>query len=310
MRQLFIIITSFLLLLFQSEKEEVSNAPYVYVLGVAQDAGYPQINCEKQCCKRVYENPEYRRMVSSIAIVDPISKEEWIFDATPDFSEQVKLLNDHTNRHGDLPEGVFLTHAHMGHYTGLMYLGREAMGAKNMNVFAMPRMKSYLETNGPWSQLTLLGNIALNSINNMKAVQLNERVAVTPILVPHRDEFSETVGYLINTGKKQILFVPDIDKWQLWEHSITDLIKQVDVALLDATFYKNGEINRDMSEVPHPFVEESMELFENLSKEDKAKVHFIHFNHTNPLLIDNSEAVRTVVKYGFKIAKQGAVIIP
>ncbi|OIQ41321.1 MAG: pyrroloquinoline quinone biosynthesis protein PqqB [Bacteroidetes bacterium MedPE-SWsnd-G1] len=310
MRQLFIIITSFLILSFQSEKVVVSDIPYVYVLGIAQDAGYPQINCEKECCKRVYENPEHRRMVSSIAIVDPISKEEWIFDATPDFSEQVKLLNDHTNSDGDLPEGVFLTHAHMGHYTGLMYLGREAMGAKNMNVFAMPRMKNYLETNGPWSQLTSLGNISLNAINNMKTVRLNERVSVTSILVPHRDEFSETVGFLINTGKNQVLFVPDIDKWQEWEHSITDLIKQVDVALLDATFYKNGEINRDMSEVPHPFVEESMELFENLSQEDKAKVHFIHFNHTNPLLIDNSEAERTVAKNGFKIAKQGGVIIP
>lgn len=290
----------------------ISNplSPYIYVLGVAQDAGYPQINCEKECCQHVYNQPDNTRYVSSIALVDPDSKEEWIFDATPDFSAQVKLLNNQTNRKGDLPEGVFLTHAHMGHYTGLMYLGREAMGANRVPVYGMPRMKTYLETNGPWSQLVALDNIVLKELSNMKSVQLNERISVTPIQVPHRDEFSETVGYLIKTDQKQILFVPDIDKWQLWEHSITDLIQQVDVALLDATFYINGEINRDMSEVPHPFVEESMGLFENLSLDDKSKVHFIHFNHTNPLLIEGSAAQETVHEKGFKVAQQGDLILP
>ena len=284
--------------------------PYIYVLGVAQDAGYPQINCEKECCKRVYNNAENKRLVSSIAIIDPVSESEWVFDATPDFSAQLKLLNNHTQRNGDLPEGIFLTHAHIGHYTGLMYLGKEAMGTKNVLVYAMPKMKDYLEANGPWSQLVAEENISLNSIENMHSVQLNERISVIPILVPHRDEFSETVGYLITVNSKQILFVPDIDKWHSWNHSITDLIKQVDVALLDATFYKNGEINRDMSQVPHPFVEESMNLFKNLSAKDKNKVYFIHLNHTNPLLDDMSNASTTVQKNGFNIAKQEEVIIP
>ncbi|MBV1887931.1 MAG: MBL fold metallo-hydrolase [Urechidicola sp.] len=293
-----------------SKKQEIQTLvnPYVFVLGVAQDAGYPQANCEKECCQRVYTNPENKRLVSSIAIIDPISNEEWIFDATPDFSEQLKLLNNQTRRPEDLPEGIFLTHAHIGHYTGLMYLGHEAMGAQNIPIYAMPRMTDYLKTNGPWNQLVQFNNISIQELQNMKSVQLNDRISVTPIQVPHRDEYSETVGFLININKKQILFVPDIDKWQLWEHSIKELIQQVDIALLDATFYKNGEINRDMSEVPHPFATESMDLFKTLSKEDKAKVHFIHFNHTNPLLIDESDAQKTALEKGFKVSEQEMVI--
>ena len=293
-----------------SMKQEIQTLinPYIFVLGVAQDAGYPQINCEKECCQRVYTNPENKRLISSIAVIDPNSKEEWIFDATPSFSDQLKLLNNQTQRPGDLPEGIFLTHAHIGHYTGLMYFGHEAMGASNVSVYAMPRMTEYLKTNGPWSQLVDYKNIELKALQKDSTIVLNKRISVTPIQVPHRDEYSETVGFLISVNSKQILFIPDIDKWTKWERSITEYIQQVDFAFVDATFFKNGEINRDMSQVQHPFVEESIGLFKDLSTQDKAKVHFIHFNHTNPLLIKNSDAQKAVLKNGFKIAEQGMVI--
>ena len=77
---------------------------------------------------------------------------------------------------------------------------------------------------------------------------------------------------------------------------------------MDATFYKNGELKRDMSEISHPFVKESMELFSNLSENDKQKVHFIHFNHTNPLLQKGSAAKKEVFKKGFNLAKEGQII--
>ena len=291
----------------QSKKE--LTKPYLYVLGVAQDAGYPQAGCEKECCQRVYKNPENQRFTVSLALIDPISKENWIFDATPDFREQLKLLSNQLEKPGNLPSGIFLTHAHMGHYTGLMHLGREVMGANEVPVFAMPKMKNYLENNGPWSQLVNLKNISLKEIKHDSAQVLNERISVTPILVPHRDEYSETVGFLIQVNSKKVLFIPDIDKWSKWGRDIISYIKQVDIALLDATFFKDGEIKgRTMSEIPHPFVEESMQLFSDLSEVDKAKVHFIHFNHTNPLLIDGSEAEKNVLSNGFNIAKQQMVI--
>ncbi|MDC9723697.1 MAG: MBL fold metallo-hydrolase [Urechidicola sp.] len=291
-----------------SQENLQRNNPYIFVLGVAQDAGYPQINCEKECCQRVYKTPENKRFISSIAIIDPVSKEEWIFDATPSLTDQIKLLNNQTQRQGDLPEGIFLTHAHIGHYTGLMYLGHEAMGASNVPVYAMPRMNEYLKINGPWSQLVEYKNIELKGLQKDSTTVLNERISAIPIQVPHRDEYSETVGFLIDVNSKQVLFIPDIDKWSKWERSIVEYIQQVDIAFVDATFFKNGEINRDMSQVLHPFVEESMGLFQNLSDIDKAKVHFIHFNHTNPLLIKGSDAQKTVLEKGFRFAEQGMII--
>lgn len=311
----FIILSGFFILFLSCKEIDkspisiVPTNPYVFVLGNAQDAGYPQAGCEKECCQRVYSNPENKRLVVSIALVDPISNENWIFDATPNFKEQLKLLSTHLKKPSNLPNGIFLSHAHIGHYTGLMHLGREAMGTKNIPVYAMPKMNSYLNDNGPWSQLVSLNNIQLKALQNDTTVVLNKRISVTPIQVPHRDEYSETVGFLINTGVHKILFIPDIDKWSKWDRDIIDYLKEVDVALLDATFYKDGEIKgRPMGEIPHPFVEESMELFKNLSKEDKNKVYFIHFNHTNPLLIDNSKAQKTVIQNGFNIAKQGTII--
>jgi pyrroloquinoline quinone biosynthesis protein B len=137
---------------------------------------------------------------------------------------------------------------------------------------------------------------------------LNKNIKVTPFLVPHRDEFSETVGYKITINEKILLFIPDIDKWGKWETNIVPLIQKVDYAFLDATFYKNGELKRDMSEIPHPFVEESMELFSTLTETDKQKVHFIHFNHTNPLLQEGSTAQKEVFEKGFNIAKEGQMI--
>ncbi|WP_431167054.1 MBL fold metallo-hydrolase [Tenacibaculum halocynthiae] len=301
----------FILCVFSCVKKEklksIPSVPYFVVLGVAQDAGYPQIACKKECCLNTYTNSNLERMVSSIGLVDPITNESWMFDATPDFTKQTKLLSTYT-KNKDIPDGIFLTHGHIGHYTGIMFLGREAMSATKMPIYTMPRMKTYLETNGPWSQLVTNNNIELKALKKDSALVLNKRISITPIQVPHRDEYTETVGYLINNTSKKALFIPDVDKWEKWDRNIVDYIKQVDIAFLDATFFKNGEINRDMNEVPHPFVEESMKLFEGLTNADKKKIYFIHFNHTNPLLGEGSDAENRVIERGFNIAKQNSII--
>lgn len=288
----------------ESPINEISKNPYIKVLGIAQDAGFPQANCKKECCKNVWEDKGLRKMVSCLAVVDPSSNESWIFDATPDFKDQLKQL---TAQNINL-SGIFLTHAHIGHYTGLIHLGREVMGANEVPVFAMPKMKFFLENNGPWSQLVTLKNIDIQALKNDSTVFVNKNISVTPLLVPHRDEFSETVGYKIKGKSKSALFIPDIDKWQLWDKDILEEIKMVDYAFLDGSFFENGEIpGRDMSEIPHPFIQESIALFSQLSKEDKAKIHFIHFNHTNPILKEESKAQREVKGEGMNIAKELAI---
>jgi pyrroloquinoline quinone biosynthesis protein B len=304
----------FLLLCFGCEFQEnkqikkPTDTPYLVVLGIAQDAGYPQAGQIEEW-KQIKSGTKMVGFATSLGLVDPISNERWLFDATPNFNIQLDKMDEFSSTENYPFDGIFLTHAHIGHYTGLMQLGREVMGARDVPVYAMPRMSSFLTKNGPWSQLVSLNNISLQPLENKQKVALNKRLSVTPIEVPHRGEFSETVGFLIESANKSLLFIPDIDKWQLWDESIVDWIKKVDIALLDATFYANGEIpGRDMSEIPHPFVEESMSLFESLSLEDKAKVHFIHFNHTNPLLFDNSPETKAVKKAGYNVARQGQLL--
>ena len=282
-----------------------NDTPYLSILGIAQDAGFPQIGCEKACCKAVWSDPSLKEQVVALGVVDPEANQKWLFEATPDFKEQYQVLTNLSPR-GQAPNGIFVTHGHMGHYTGLMHLGREAMGAKNVPVYAMPRMKRYLSMNGPWRQLVDLKNIEIQEMEHKKAISLSESIEVTPFLVPHRDEFSETTGFIIAGKRKKAVFIPDIDKWSRWEGDIKAVINDVDYAFLDGTFFKNGEIpGRDMSLIPHPFIEESMQLFKDLPTDEKSKIYFIHFNHTNPLLNTKSEAYQQVSAAGFKIAAKG-----
>jgi pyrroloquinoline quinone biosynthesis protein B len=282
--------------------------PFIVVLGIAQDAGYPQAG-QIQEWNLIKERKARPRNAVSFALVDPILKQRWLFEASPDFKLQLQMLDDVSETTRYPLDGIFLTHAHIGHYTGLINLGREAMGTDNVPVYAMPKMQQFLEQNGPWSQLVALNNIKIEPINDQKAIRLNPNITVTPFTVPHRDEYSETVGYTIEVNDQSLVFIPDIDKWSKWDTNILEVIKNSDYAFLDASFYRNGEIpGRDMNEIPHPFVEESMALFETLSATDKAKVYFIHFNHTNPLLFSDSEEYQEVLEKGFKVAYEGQIV--
>jgi len=285
-----------------------AESPYVLVLGTAQDAGAPQMGCMSPFCKKAWKKQRLRKMVSSIALVNPDTKQRWIFDATPDLSAQFQLLKEKTKDFSNRIDGFFLTHAHIGHYTGLMYLGRESMGSKDVKVYAMPRMSGMLKANAPWSQLVSLGNISIQPIFDNTPQKITDELTVTPILVPHRDEFSETVGFKIKSTKKSLVFIPDIDKWEKWDKRLADVVKANDHVFVDATFFADGEIPRPMSEVPHPFVSETISLLDGLTLNQKRKVHFIHFNHSNPLIQGDRKTIRRVTKQGFNVAQIGQVV--
>ncbi|GAB5500346.1 MAG: pyrroloquinoline quinone biosynthesis protein PqqB [Pseudohongiellaceae bacterium] len=279
--------------------------PFIYILGVVQDAGYPQAGCYRPHCMPGWEDARLARGATSIAVVDPRASRKYLFEATPDLPRQLYDLNQVAPDSSYQLAGVFLTHAHIGHYTGLMHFGREVMGTTGVNVFAMPRMREYLSTNGPWSQLVELNNIRLRRLQNFQTEPLGA-IMVTPLLVPHRDEFSETVGYIILGPSRSALFIPDINKWELWDRNIHDEIRNVDYAFVDATFFDGDELpGRDMSEIPHPFVVESMALFAPLPETEKRKIWFIHMNHSNPLLDPDSTAYQTVTGAGFNVAGEG-----
>lgn len=277
------------------------------VLGTIQDAGSPHIGCKKDCCKELFENPDIDRKVVALGLLDHDNQKKYLFEASPDLATQLKDLKFNTEDK-EMPDGIFLTHAHIGHYSGLMYLGKEAIDARSVQVYTMPRMKKFLTNDGPWSQLVERENIELLGLYADSAIVLSSNLSVTPFLVPHRDEYSETVGYFIEGPSKKALFIPDIDKWQKWDRSIVDLIKKVDYAFVDATFFSGEEIgHRDISQIPHPFVIESMELFDQLPLEEKLKINFIHLNHTNPLILKDSPESKEVESKGYKIARRGQI---
>ena len=279
---------------------QTSESDYIQVLGIIQDAGYPHIGCEKDCCKAVSPGDYF---VSCLGLVDKTNNKRYLFDATPDIHNQLNLLEKFSD--ANLVDGIFLTHAHIGHYTGLMYLGREGLGGKNIMVYALKRMSKFLTKNGPWDQLVKLNNISIQTISNKEFVKLSENIFVIPIRVPHRDEYSETVGYKIIGKSKKILFIPDIDKWDEWKKSIIEEVKLVDYAFIDGTFYNGTELNRDMREIPHPSIEETLQLFSNQPVAERNKIYFIHINHTNPILT-NKNGIRDLVEgLGFNIAQRG-----
>ena len=60
-----------------------------------------------------------------------------------------------------------------------------------------------------------------------------------------------------------------------------------------------------MSEIPHPFISETIEIFEDEELSTKNKIQFIHFNHTNPVLNQKISLRDSIIKLGFNFAKFG-----
>jgi len=265
----------------------VSQTPkgwQLVVLGIAQDGGMPHAGCAKSPCADARAGKRPAEKVSCVGLVNHELGLAYIIDATPDFPAQLHALTG-----GHAPDGIFLTHAHIGHYTGLMYLGKEVMAAKSVPVYGTARMTEFLKRNGPWSLLVDNRYIELRTLTPDHAVDLAGGLRITPMLVPHRDEFTDTVGFLIEGPRAKLLFIPDIDKWEKWNRNVRDVADGVDYLLLDGTFGSMDELpNRSIADVPHPLMAETRKLLEGT----RAKLGFIHVNHSNPAIVDGKDVVR------------------
>jgi pyrroloquinoline quinone biosynthesis protein B len=298
-----------------------TDAPYLMVLGISQDGGTPQAGSNDH---PAWTDPSKRRLATSLGLIDPRTGKTWMFDATPDFRQQWFDLDTEARQVGPsaegsdstntlprraAPDGIFLTHAHMGHYVGLMFLGHESMGASRVTVYAMKEMADYLSLNGPWEQLVRYENITVRELRHTVPVSLANDLKVIPLLVPHRQEYSEVVGYRIEGPNRSALFIPDIDSWADWDIEgtrIERILQTVDVAYLDGTFFANGEIpGRDMSTFPHPFVTTTMDRLASLPDDQRAKVRFIHLNHTNPAADPTSSEAQQISERGFNVSTRG-----
>ncbi len=287
-----------------------SQSPYTVVLGIAQDGGYPQAGDRTS---PAWENPALRRLATCLALVDPVTSHRWIFDATPDFKEQLHRLDCLAPRE-DVPglDGIFLTHAHIGHYTGLIHLGVEAMNAPAIQTYAMPRMAQFLHNNGPWNQLVDMRNVELRPLQDGEQTCLDTQLSVTPLAVPHRDEYSETVGFRITGPEQSVLYLPDVTGWNAWEACgtrIEDALREVDVAYLDGTFMSGDELpGRDLSTIKHPMIDASIARFADLPDSERRKVRFIHLNQSNPLIRGDAPALDELERSGCGLAHEGEIV--
>ncbi len=297
----------------QSTPAPVSGAEAV-VLGTAQDAGVPQINCFSVNCTEVRSGRRPAPRVASVGLIDHAAQRRFLFDATPDIVAQVGALLTPSGEApaalagGTVPlheilHGIFLTHAHMGHYTGLVHLGKEGAAPRALPVFASQRMCEFLSTNAPWDALVNGSFIELRPLTPGTRVQISPALAVTPFEVLHRAEYTDTFGYRIHGPQSTLMYVPDADVWDGWDTPFVDLLRASDIALIDGSFWSRDELgHRAQANVPHPPVSQTLERLRGV--QDLPEIRFIHLNHTNPLW-DERSALRRELPEGFGIAETG-----
>jgi len=280
----------------------VRPGPRVLALGIAQDGGMPQAGCACGHCSAAWEGRIPKARVSAVAVVDPTRRAAWMIDATPDFPAQLRHLRE-MEPEAEL-RGLFLTHAHVGHYTGLVHLGREAMNARGLPVGATASCLDFLRRHGPWSQLVALGNVVLQPLAAGAALRLTDDLEIEPVAVPHRAEFSDTLAFGIRGPSRSLFYCPDIDRWEDWRAGAREFLGRFDTAWIDGTFYSPEEWpQRDRNEIPHPPVTRSVELFRGL----QTAIRFLHLNHSNPLHLDSPE--RTGLRaLGFDVVREGETV--
>ncbi len=285
----------------------MSSRPYAIVLGIAQDGGYPQAGCRGSCCAPAWTDCTLRRHVACLGVVDPLTSRRYLIDATPDLPTQLHLLQAAAALDGEsLVDGILLTHAHMGHYTGLMHLGPEAAAARGVRVYAMPRLRRFLEANSPWDALFGEGHLELCPLADGRIVELGAGLSAVPFLVQHRDEVSETVGFRIHGPEGSVSYIPDVDTIDGWSRSLQAELASSDAVLFDGTFYSASELpGRDLSQIPHPLITDTMARLTALPRSVRGKLRFTHLNHSNPLLRPGSPEAEEVIAAGFRIAAEG-----
>jgi len=288
--------------------------PRIVALGTVQDGGLPQAGCTCAQCTAARRDPARKRHVASLALVVPETGHTWLIDATPDLSAQIDRIHTWRAHPEGRPDrapvdGVLLTHAHIGHYLGLALFGFEAIDTRDLPVYGSPRMVAFLKANGPWSQLVARRNVDLRELRPGAPLALDRGVTVTPIPVPHRDEYTDTLAFLIRGPRRALLYVPDTDAWASWPRPLTDVLRGIDVALLDGTFYSPAELpDRDVTKIKHPLIESTMDLLAPLVRAGRLRVLFTHLNHSNPVLDPASPARRRIEARGFGVLAEGEEI--
>ena len=279
---------------------------YALVLGSVQDGGLPQTGCYTPRCDRGRISPRY---VASIGLVEPDSERVYLVDATPDITRQMDLIAEpwfrkHAEQRHPF-DGIFLTHAHIGHYLGLALLGREGLGMAATPCYCSASMAEFLAQNAPWRLLVEEGRLELHALEFDKWHRIDDALSVQVLPIPHRHEFSDTVAFVFRGPSRSLLYLPDIDQWNKWARPIETVVSSVDIALVDGSFYSATEVpGRRHEDIPHPLMVDTMDRLQQ-SVRSGHKVVFTHLNNTNVALDTDGNEAADLRNRGFDIAKEG-----
>ena len=279
----------------------------VVILGSAQDGGVPHAGCICDTCRAARRDPSRRRLPASLGIR---SGDDWlIVDATSAFEEQMHTLWSrrpssvgHAAERYRPPESIIITHAHTGHYTGLWQLDRSVLAAPGTRILAPPLTAGLLRSNEPWARMAVDGFIAIEPFGWDAVLEPVEGVVVTPLEVPHRSEWpTDTAALLIEGPVARLLYLPDIDFWDEWDRDVVEIVGNVDVAILDGSFWDTPT----SPDVPHPPIRETMDRLQAVADAGSTRIIFSHLNHSNPALIERSPEAAEINRRDYGIAFEG-----
>ena len=284
--------------------------PTLTILGTAQDGGVPQAGCGCSNCNAAFENPERVRFPVSLGVMDNQGGMHLI-EATRALPEQLKIWADACRYDSPIrPNSVLLTHAHLGHIEGIGQFGKEAMGCRNLTLVASESVASILQ------EKKLMTPFVIADFGSQNLPKFQQGGVVFDFIpVPHRDDTSDTHAILISGENKRVLFLPDLDDWEQTLKSVgytnpNEWFQSLGAThvLLDATFWNGEELSgRDMKDVPHPTVENSLVRLQE-GGIGGPEIILIHLNHTNPLNNPNSHQSRMVEDAGHSIGQRGLTI--
>ncbi len=273
----------------------------VMILGIAQDGGVPHPGCYCDTCQFHWDN-QIILSPTSLAIFD--EKQLHLIDVTRNLDRQLRKVGDRK------VTDIWLTHGHIGHVDGIGLFGKEVMNVKNVKLHASKSMIELIQDSPKWNKLIEDDILIPTQFNSNQSTKVSENLEITPIQVPHRDELTDTHAFMIKGPEKSVLYLPDHDSWEetlglVRQDSVIEWFDSLGVGtvFLDGTFWSKNELSRQ-NEVPHPPVVDSLERLGNLSGKD-LEVFFIHFNHTNPLLIPKSNEIKLLLDSGGRIPIEG-----
>ncbi|MFB6294766.1 MAG: MBL fold metallo-hydrolase [Candidatus Nanohaloarchaea archaeon] len=260
------------------------------ILGSVQDGGVPHLGCTCATCERARDDPSQQRYATSMKVYHEENDVTYLFDASPDIRFQ---LSD------EFLDGIFLSHGHLGHISGLLYLGKESFNANMVDVHCSESVADFMHDSYPYRLLIDRNNIVVNEHEDGDHVELMD-LQVVPVEVVHRYVPTDMHAFRIESDDTTLFYMTDID---YWTDDAIEEVENADIAVVDGCFWSKEEIDR-YERVPHPPIKESLDVFADTDTD----IIFTHMNHTNPVLDPDSEERQQVEDAGFRVADEGMEI--